>query len=152
MNIPNMRHFFMLWMILPALLCGCGNDDVLAEKALVGLPAGMVEEKITDGTGAQPVPGQTATVSYVGTLTDGTQFDSSVNTGRDFPFMVGGGQVIRGFDAAVQNMKVGGRSKFTIPPNLAYGSSGAPPTIPPNATLIFDITLVSVTGGTGSGY
>lgn len=144
MNIPNMRHFFLSWMLLPALLCGCGNDDTLTEKALAGLPSGMVEEKVTEGTGAQPRPGETATVSYVGTLADGTQFDSSAAAGRDFSFRVGGGQVIRGFDSAVQNMKVGGRSKFTIPPNLAYGSSGAPPTVPPNATLIFDITLVSV--------
>lgn len=140
---PDMRYVWLLSAVLAALLCGCGNDDVLTEKPL-GLPAGMSQETLTEGTGAVPRPGQTASVRYVGTLADGTQFDSSANLGRDFQFIVGNGQVIRGFDAAVQSMKVGQRAKFTIPPELAYGSTGAPPSIPPDATLIFDITLAAV--------
>ena len=92
------------------------------------------------GTGAEAVKGKRAKVHYTGKLTDGTQFDSSV--GRDpFTFMVGGGQVIRGWDEGVAGMKVGGKRKLTIPYQMAYGR---PPKIPPKATLVFDIELLGV--------
>jgi len=98
------------------------------------------------GTGALAAPGNTVTVAYAGWLHDssrpdakGTQFDSQTS----FSFALGTGQVIRGWDQGVAGMRVGGQRRLVIPPELAYGSAGRG-TIPPNATLVFDITLNSV--------
>lgn len=96
------------------------------------------------GSGASPKPGQMVTVHYTGTLEDGTKFDSSVDSGQPYNFKIGTGTVIRGWDEGVMTMKVGGKRKLIIPPNLAYGASGRPPKIPPNATLVFDIQLLGV--------
>jgi len=84
-------------------------------------------------------------VHYTGWLTDGTKFDSSVDRGQPFQFSIGQGQVIRGWDEGVMTMKVGGKRKLTIPPNLAYGDAGAPGgRIPPGSTLVFDVELIDV--------
>jgi FKBP-type peptidyl-prolyl cis-trans isomerase len=83
-------------------------------------------------------------VDYTGWLTTGKKFDSSVGTGQPFDFRVGNGDVIKGWDEGVVGMKVGGKRQLRIPPDLAYGKEGYPGAIPPNATLIFDIQLVSV--------
>jgi FKBP-type peptidyl-prolyl cis-trans isomerase FkpA len=89
--------------------------------------------------------GQKVKVDYTGWLTNGKKFDSSVGTGKPFAFNVGEGQVIRGWDEGIPGMKVGGKRQLRIPPELGYGSTGTPDgTIPPNATLIFDVRLVSV--------
>jgi len=98
---------------------------------------------ITPGTGATAVSGQKVTVNYTGWLTSGKQFDTSVGK-RPFQFKLGAGQVIQGWDDGVAGMKVGGKRQLRIPPNLGYGSQGISGTIPPNATLVFDVELLAV--------
>ena len=100
---------------------------------------------IEEGEGASPGPGQMARVHYTGWLTDGTKFDSSVDRGEPFTFPVGQGRVIAGWDEGVAMMKVGGKRRFIIPSDLAYGPGGRGP-IPPDATLIFDVELLGVEG------
>ena len=114
-----------------------------------GTPSASVTSlKIEDevvGTGDTAVAGKSVTVNYTGTLTDGTKFDSSLNPGRTpFTFNLGAGEVIKGWDEGVAGMKVGGKRKLTIPAELGYGSAGAPPVIPGNATLIFEVELLKV--------
>lgn len=104
----------------------------------------MKIEKLTQGTGASPKKGDTVVVHYTGWLTDGVKFDSSVDRNDPFAFVLGTGQVIRGWDEGVATMKVGDKAKFTIPPELAYGREGYPGAIPPNATLIFEVELLSI--------
>jgi peptidylprolyl isomerase len=104
----------------------------------------MIDEKIGDG--AEAKANQLITVHYTGRLSDGTKFDSSVDRGKPFQFMLGVGQVIKGWDQGVVGMKVGGKRKLVIPPDLGYGARGAGALIPPNATLEFDVELISVEG------
>ena len=105
-------------------------------------PSGLEYWDIKVGTGAVAQSGHHVKVDYTGWLTDGKQFDSSVGTGKPFDFMLGAGQVIKGWDEGVAGMKVGGKRQLRIPPDLAYGPKGYPGAIPPNATLIFDVQLV----------
>jgi FKBP-type peptidyl-prolyl cis-trans isomerase len=105
--------------------------------------------KYTDevvGSGATPQKGQTVSVHYTGTLVNGQKFDSSYDHPGQKPleFPLGTPNIIKGWNEAIETMKVGGKRKLTIPPALAYGSSGKPPTIPPNATLIFEVELMGV--------
>lgn len=107
----------------------------------------MAELKITileEGTGTEAVKGKRVGVHYTGWLEDGKKFDSSHDRGRPFEFTLGQGQVIRGWDLGVEGMKIGGKRKLTIPGQLAYGDRGFPGLIPPNATLIFEVELLSV--------
>jgi FKBP-type peptidyl-prolyl cis-trans isomerase len=96
------------------------------------------------GTGKEAKTGDTVSVHYRGTLTDGTEFDSSYKTNQPYSFTIGAGRVIKGWDQGIPGMKVGGKRTLTIPADLAYGEAGSPPTIPPNATLIFEVELVSI--------
>jgi peptidylprolyl isomerase len=111
-----------------------------------GPPPGRLQVKdLKTGDGAEAKSGDQVSVQYVGVLYDGgKEFDSSWDRGQPFPFQLGSGQVIPGWDQGVAGMKVGGRRELIIPPDLAYGPQGQPPTIPKNATLVFVIDLVSV--------
>jgi FKBP-type peptidyl-prolyl cis-trans isomerase len=101
-------------------------------------------ETLKAGQGAEAKAGDRVTVHYVGTLTDGKKFDSSRDRGEGFRFTLGRGDVIRGWDQGVAGMRVGELRKLTIPAQLGYGSRGFPPVIPPNATLVFEVELLSV--------
>ena len=109
-------------------------------------PSSLVTEDLAIGTGATAAAGDSLTVNYVGTLQNGQKFDSSYDRGTPFSFRLGVGAVIAGWDQGIPGMKVGGKRRLTIPPSLAYGSQGRPPTIPANATLIFEVELISIAG------
>lgn len=106
--------------------------------------SGLTYVDLTMGEGDVAVTGKTATVHYTGWLENGRKFDSSVDRGQPFSFPLGAGRVIKGWDEGVQGMKIGGKRKLTIPPDLGYGARGAGGVIPPNATLIFDVELLGV--------
>jgi len=136
----NRRLSALILILLTLTACG-GGDSATA-------PTGggtLVVEDLVVGTGATAAIGDTLTVNYVGTLTNGTKFDSSYDRGTPYVFQVGAGRVIVGWDQGVPGMKVGGKRRLTIPPDLAYGSRGQG-VIPPNATLLFDVDLVSIAG------
>jgi peptidylprolyl isomerase len=106
--------------------------------------SGLKYIDILEGSGEGPRPGQSVTVHYTGTLEDGTKFDSSLDRGQPYTFQIGVGRVIKGWDEGVMSMKVGGKRKLIIPAHLGYGARGAGGVIPPNATLLFDVELISV--------
>jgi FKBP-type peptidyl-prolyl cis-trans isomerase FkpA len=131
-----------LALIVPLVMAcaACGNDSSTD-------PSGgqLQTQDLVIGTGAVVATGDIATVHYVGRLQNGSVFDSSRSRNAPFPFRVGAGQVIQGWDRGVPGMRIGGTRRLIIPPSLAYGSQGNPPTIPGNATLTFDIELLAVT-------
>lgn len=104
----------------------------------------MKVEDLQVGTGKEAVAGKSVSVHYTGTLTNGSKFDSSFDRNQPFEFVLGRGMVIKGWDQGVAGMKVGGKRKLTIPPDLAYGARGFPPVIPPNSTLVFEVELLDV--------
>ncbi len=106
--------------------------------------SGLKIEELTEGDGELAAAGQQVSVHYTGWLTDGRKFDSSVDRNEPFQFALGRGMVIRGWDEGVAGMKVGGKRKLTIPPHLGYGAQGAGGVIPPNATLVFEVELLTV--------
>jgi hypothetical protein len=122
----------------------------LAAPALSAQP-GPPDERLgtvtmTEGKGPVAKAGDHVSVHYVGTLTDGTKFDSSRDRNKPFDFTLGQGQVIKGWDEGVAGMKVGEKRKLTIPPAMAYGAMGRPPVIPPNSTLVFEVELMAING------
>ena len=129
-------------------------DQNSAEASALGGPlesantqvtsSGLTITDLTLGEGAEAAAGQTVVVHYRGTLENGKQFDASYDRVTPFSFPLGAGRVIKGWDEGVQGMKVGGKRKLVIPPDLAYGSRGAGGVIPPNATLIFEVELLDV--------
>lgn len=104
--------------------------------------SGLQIETLKEGTGASPTASDTVKVHYTGKLIDGTTFDSSVDRGQPISFPLNG--VIPGWTEGLQLMKVGGKSKLVIPPEIGYGTRGSPPTIPPNATLVFEVELLDI--------
>lgn len=123
-------------------LAGCSKKENGMENE-VTTPTGLKYVDLVVGTGAQPTQGKTVTVHYTGTLTDGKKFDSSKDRNQPLKFVIGVGQVIKGWDEGVMTMKVGGKRKLIIPPELGYGIRGSGP-IPPNATLLFDVELLGI--------
>ena len=145
------RAPFVLIALLSLAACSGGSDSPSAPTPSTPPPAGVPfsSTDLTVGTGVQAVAGRRLTVAYSGWLYDstaadnkGTLFDSSSAAGP-FTFVLGAGQVIRGWDQGVPGMRVGGRRRLVIPPDLAYGSQGRG-LIPPNATLVFEVELLSV--------
>jgi FKBP-type peptidyl-prolyl cis-trans isomerase len=149
------------------IACGDGDDDeeaapgatpavTAATEAGVegGPPSVSGEVTVTEsglqiidievGSGDEAAAGQVVSVHYTGWLADGTKFDSSVDRGQPFSFSLGAGQVIAGWDEGVAGIKVDGKRRLIIPPDLAYGPQGSPPTIPPNAELTFDVELLDI--------
>lgn len=108
------------------------------------LPSGLGYIEAVVGTGAVAQAGQTVSVHYTGWLTNGTKFDSSRDKNVPIQFQLGRGAVIKGWDEGLAGMKVGGQRRLFIPASLGYGNQGAPPVIPPGATLIFDVELMAV--------
>lgn len=126
---------YLVWILTQA-----GRQTSATSNTASGL-------KITDevvGTGPTAQLGQTVTVHYTGKLENGTQFDSSLDSGQPLEFMIGTPDIIQGWNEGVIGMKVGGKRKLIIPPELGYGPAGRAPKIPPNATLLFDIELLGV--------
>ncbi len=129
-----------------------GTPQPTAPGQTITTMDGLQITDTTVGTGTAAAVGDYVTVNYTGTLDNGTVFDSSLKPGRTpFGFLLGAGQVIKGWDEGVAGMKVGGTRELVIPPSLGYGSQGAGTVIPPNATLHFTVTLLSVSTSTPSG-
>ncbi|MBI4533256.1 MAG: FKBP-type peptidyl-prolyl cis-trans isomerase [Candidatus Melainabacteria bacterium] len=119
-----------------------GQAIAQAKTSTVTTPSGLQYQDTMVGQGAFPRAGQTVVVHYTGWLTDGRKFDSSVDRGEPFTFVLGAGQVIKGWDEGVASMHVGGKRRLIIPAHLGYGARGIPGTIPPAATLVFDVQLL----------
>ena len=115
-----------------------------AQEKIVTTASGLKYEDLKVGDGAEAKNGDRVEVHYTGWLENGTKFDSSVDRGKPFPFPLGAGRVIKGWDQGVAGMKVGGKRKLIIPPALGYGERGAGGVIPPNATLIFEVELLKI--------
>ncbi|TAL69862.1 MAG: FKBP-type peptidyl-prolyl cis-trans isomerase [Bacteroidetes bacterium] len=119
------------------------KTETKGTTGMITTPSGLQYEDIITGTGTEAKSGNKVTVHYVGTLTDGTKFDSSKDRGQPFSFNLGAGNVIKGWDEGVAGMKIGGKRKLVIPPDLAYGSR-AIGKIPANSTLIFEVELLDI--------
>jgi peptidylprolyl isomerase len=119
-----------------------GSADVSGGK-MHKLASGLQYEDVVVGSGKMAEPGMQVSVHYTGTLTDGTKFDSSLDRGQPIQFQLGAGRVIQGWEEGIKGMRIGGKRKLVIPPDLGYGANGGGP-IPPNATLLFDVELVDV--------
>lgn len=113
-------------------------------EAMTETASGLRYQDLVVGDGMEAQGGNAVQVHYTGWLTDGTKFDSSLDRGEPFSFTLGTGEVIAGWDEGVQGMRVGGKRKLIVPPELGYGRAGAPPVIPGNATLVFDVELIEV--------
>ena len=134
----KISHIIILSIVLfLGMGCNEGNTEEMGN--------GLIIEDLVVGEGAEAQDYNKVVVNYTGSLADGSVFDSSLNPGREpFTFTLGAGSVIKGWDLGVEGMKVGGKRKLTIPPELGYGDQGAGDVIPPGATLIFEVDLLEV--------
>jgi peptidylprolyl isomerase len=120
-----------------------GDGGTAGAGAEVTTPSGLRYVDLVEGTGPSPQNGQAVTVHYAGTLLDGTPFDSSIDKGQPYTFNLGRGVVIKGWDEGIKTMKLGGKRKLIVPPNLGYGAMPRPK-IPANSTLVFEVELLGV--------
>ena len=137
-------------------ICGSGfkwdgtrclrQDRPVNGSPTMALPAQLKVVDVTVGSGKEAGMGDLVSVDYTASLTEGTVVDSSRPRGKPLQFRLGAGQVIKGFERGIVGMKAGGVRRLTIPPDLAYGKKGVPPTIPPNATMVFEIELEAIGG------
>jgi peptidylprolyl isomerase len=143
-NLAVIGGFFVLLLTTSLILMfQNGSSDNTNQQAQTSQKDLLVEDVLV-GKGKEAVKGSKVTVNYVGTLENGTKFDSSYDRSEPFQFVLGGGEVIEGWDKGILGMKEGGKRKLTIPSSMGYGEDGAPPVIPPNATLIFEVELLKV--------
>jgi FKBP-type peptidyl-prolyl cis-trans isomerase len=133
-----------LGVVLAGTSPGSAQDKKEEKKKVVTTKSGLKYEDLKEGTGAEAKKGDTVEVHYTGWLTNGKKFDSSVDRGQPFSFKLGAGMVIKGWDEGVAGMKVGGKRKLMIPPELGYGARGAGGVIPPNAELVFEVELLKI--------
>jgi FKBP-type peptidyl-prolyl cis-trans isomerase FkpA len=145
------RFLCAIMLIASAAACSKAPDEPTSDfKPAQGtpLPPGPATLETHDdvvGIGREAKAGDTVRVQYTGTLTNGSKFDSSYDHGKEpFKFTLGKGQVVQGWDRGVVGMKVGGKRTLRIPADLGYGANGSPPSIPPNAGLVFTVELVEI--------
>ncbi|HSP53980.1 MAG TPA: FKBP-type peptidyl-prolyl cis-trans isomerase, partial [Dehalococcoidia bacterium] len=142
---PNATVIFEIELLDVKEVTTAPDKPPAVEGEEITTPSGLKYIDIEQGTGVTPAAGQRVSVHYTGWLqSDGTKFDSSVDRGQPFEFTLGQGNVIAGWDEGLATMKVGGKRRLIVPPDLAYGAEGVAPAIPPNATLIFDVQLLDV--------
>jgi FKBP-type peptidyl-prolyl cis-trans isomerase len=147
MSHTNTRRGVLGLIAAPLFASVASKAAAAAQGAkVITTSSGLRYVDVVVGTGATPKPGQTCTVHYTGTLENGRKFDSSRDRNEPFSFVIGQGQVIKGWDEGVSTMKVGGRRTLTVPASLGYGARGAGGVIPPNATLMFEVELLDVKG------
>lgn len=152
----NVEKFIVMLLLLVAVVipaCTQKETKTTADKKAepasaaanaVKTASGLSYVDLVQGSGPSPTAGKSVKVHYTGWLENGTKFDSSVDRGEPFVFTIGAGQVIPGWDEGVLTMKMGGKRKLIIPPQLGYGAEGAGGVIPPNATLVFEVELLDV--------
>jgi FKBP-type peptidyl-prolyl cis-trans isomerase len=147
-------------LLVVALAAGCAGSKAVTTTGGTAAPAapaaqpagagvhrlasGLVYEDLVVGNGRIAETGLRVNVHYTGWLADGTKFESSLDSGQPLSFTLGNQEMIAGWDQGIKGMRVGGRRKLTIPPDLAYGAQGSGNVIPPNATLVFEIQLLGV--------
>ena len=146
-----MRISALLMAAVMLPLAACANEEQSAPPAAASTVESLQIIELVEGEGVEAVNGRVAVVHYTGWLFEpagteskGAKFDSSVDRGRPFKFPVGGGRVIKGWDVGVAGMKAGGKRRLIIPADMAYGQRGAGGSIPPGATLVFDVELLDV--------
>ena len=141
--VSSSRPSSLAVVVAVAVLGVVASVGACGRKGAVKIVGGVSIQDLKVGSGATATSGKVVSAHYTGTFPDGKKFDSSYDAGAPIEFLLGSGKVIKGWDVGIEGMRVGGKRKLTIPPELAYGVRGGGP-IPPNATLVFDVELVAV--------